>query len=206
MRASEAVRRKARKRHRCYDCYKSIEPGELYDRYCVFDVGDVMTGRTCLECAEWIKQWPESVPDESYVGWVQDARRELAEWQQEQEAYRASGPKTEVCMSTEEQDKKQASEGVAQEARQAHQGDDYMVSAQLVMPYYAFQALNEVCMEAARLMNASEVLVEVSDLSEASLALRDESAQDPVKRRQIMTSICARFLVELTAQHRSEVK
>jgi hypothetical protein len=51
--------RKARKRHRCEDCFRHIEPGEMY-RVCTWACdGSIQTFRMCSHCsvaAHWLQE------------------------------------------------------------------------------------------------------------------------------------------------------
>jgi len=47
-----AEKPKARKQHKCCECGKTIEPGEIYERVASKYDGAVLTLKTCLVCAE----------------------------------------------------------------------------------------------------------------------------------------------------------
>lgn len=60
--AYRAVNRKARKPHKCWECHKTIEKGEVYEYSSgIFD-GDPFSTKRCMDCAELI-DYVSSLPE-----------------------------------------------------------------------------------------------------------------------------------------------
>jgi hypothetical protein len=77
--------RKARKRHRCYECRRWIEPGETYENlFAVWD-GDAKTVKTCSHCVAFVEYIDAHVPCFCYAhgNIIEDGLETLREYAHE---------------------------------------------------------------------------------------------------------------------------
>ncbi|MCX7445850.1 hypothetical protein OS125_11470 [Corynebacterium sp. P7003] len=81
----------ARKPHRCFACWVTIQPGETYDRSVLADYHTAWTIKSCLPCSEAMQfvqaywEWPEEgVGEEEYHEWAWHASR-ADSWATEEE-------------------------------------------------------------------------------------------------------------------------
>ncbi|MCW9309494.1 hypothetical protein N5I72_04325 [Klebsiella variicola] len=76
---------KARKLHRCCECYGAINPGDTYEKVFVVQDGDASNFKTCQKCAEardWLlneTDWPDDIDGEGHSYFLTMLRDHLRE-------------------------------------------------------------------------------------------------------------------------------
>lgn len=72
---------RARKPHRCVECARTIEPGEVYYRTAAKWEGDFFTVKTCAHC-HIARHWFWSRPGSGWLEWTYEGQFAAGEWEE----------------------------------------------------------------------------------------------------------------------------